>query len=333
MPQLACRLAALLLLIAASCTRAGELRLGNGAVLPGELVSINPTALAWKADKIGEITVAKGDVLDLQTSHRVSVREALHQPPQDDCLVAVRHSKWSIDCGPGPVRTVAFAPLRSLPQVPSSTGKLAIALDIDRGANPSEELTFDLVARWLRPGYRHNVNISTDYEQTDGTTTDDDADANYQYDLLRPHDWYWFGRLRYYRDEFEALEQVYAAGGGIGRDVSPSDDLTLSLQGGPALMYYQYQDQDWQAEPGMNLRWTLVWHTPWRGVEASHSGELGWIFSISDAYLFQSRTGISFPLYKGLIAEMRLDYDRSGVEVGNNGDHDMEWVLALGYKW
>jgi hypothetical protein len=333
MLQLARRLAALLLLIATVFTRAGELRLGNGAILPGELGGINPTKLTWKADKIGEITVAKSDVLNLQTDRRVSVREALHQPAQNDCLVAVRDGKWSIDCGPGPVQAVAFAQLRSLPPATSSTGKLAVALDIDRGANPSEELTFDLAARWLRPGHRHNVDISTDYEQTNGTTTDDDADANYQYDLLRAGNWYWFGRLRYYRDEFEALQQVYAAGAGIGREITPSNDLTLSMQGGPALMYYQYQKQDWQAEPGASLRWTMVWHTLWRGVEVSHSGELGWIFSIADAYLFQSKTGLSFPLYKGLIAEVRLDYDRSGVEVGNSGDHDLEWVLALGYKW
>ncbi len=328
-----CQLATVLLLSTACLSRAGELHLDNGAILPGELVSIEPSTLAWKADKIGAITVAKVDVLNLQTSQRVAVREGLHQPQQDDCLVAVRAGKWSVDCGPGPVQAVAFAQLRSLPQVPSSTGKLSLALAIDRGANPSEELTFDLNARWLRRGYRHNVYISTDYEQTNGTTTDDDADAHYQYDLLRPRDWYWFGRLRYYRDEFEALQQVYAAGGGVGRDASPSDALSLSLQGGPALMYYQYQDRGWQTEPGASLRWTVVWDTPWRGVEASHSGELGWIFSISDAYLFQSKTGISFPLYQGLVAEMRLDYDRTGVEVGNNGDYDMGWVLALGYKW
>ena len=98
-------------------------------------------------------------------------------------------------------------------------------------------------------------------------------------------------------------------------------------------MYYQYLDRDWQTEPGANLRWTMVWHTPWRGIEASHSGELGWIFSISDAYLFQSKTALTFPLYKGLIAELRLEYDRSGVDVGENGDYDSEWILALGYRW
>jgi hypothetical protein len=323
-----------LLLLGGNCIAgAGELRLDNGAILPGELDSVSPKTLVWKADKIGDVTVAKSDVIDLQTSRRASLRVALHEPVQPDCLVKVKNSQWSLDCGVEPAQPVAFAQLRSLPPDTGSSGKVAISLDIDRGANPSDEIQVDMNARWLRPGYRHNVDISVDYEKTDGTTTDDDADANYQYDILRNEGWYWFGRLRYYRDKFEALKQVYAGGGGIGRDFTPSDDLNFSLQGGPALMYYQYLDRDWQTEPGSSVRWTMVWQTPWHGIEASHSGELGWIFSISDAYLFQSKTALTFPLYQGLVAELRLEYDRSGVDVGENGDYDSEWILALGYRW
>ncbi|MCB1854310.1 MAG: hypothetical protein KDI05_05510, partial [Halieaceae bacterium] len=90
MPKTIRRLAAPLLLSAAALAPAGELRLDNGAVIPGTLVSIDATTVSWKADKIGKISVAKSDVKDLQTTDRATVRESLHQPPQDDCLVQVR---------------------------------------------------------------------------------------------------------------------------------------------------------------------------------------------------------------------------------------------------
>lgn len=106
----------ILLLGTAEPVAAGELRLSNGAVLPGELESIDATTLAWSADQVG---------------------------------------------------------------------KFATSLDIDRGANPSEEIKVDMTARWLRPQRRHNVFVSVDYETSDGDTTDDEADANYQYDILR----------------------------------------------------------------------------------------------------------------------------------------------------
>jgi hypothetical protein len=189
---------------------------------------------------------------------------------------------WSVDCSDQlKSQVVAFANLNTPPPTTSSAGKFTVALDIDRGANPSEEINVDLNGRWLRPGHRHSVDVSIDYQETNNDVTEDDADANYQYDILRDRGWYWFG----------------------------------------------------QTEPGANLRWTAAWQTPWRGITASHSGEVGWVFSIADAYLFQSKTSLTFPLYQGLIAELRLQYDKSGVNVTNSGNHDLEWILALGYKW
>ena len=324
---------AVVLLDMAALARAGELRLDNGAILPGELVSVSSRNVVWQAEKVGEVTVAKADVLALQSSSRVSVELAKQETAISSCLVEVESGQWSLHCDSEQLHSVAFTELRSLPPAISSTGKFSTALNIDRGANPSEEIKVDLTARWLRPGYRHNVYLSTDYEQSNGKTTDDDADANYQFDLLRDRGWYWFGRTRYYRDEFEALQDVYAVAAGPGREFTPATDLTLSIQGGPALMYFHYVGQGWQTEPGANVRWTALWQTPWRGIEVSHSAELGWIFAVSDGYLFQSKTGLTFPLYQGLVAELRLDYDKAGVDVGKNGDTDTEWVLALGYRW
>ncbi len=324
---------ALFLLSLACTTTAGELRLSNGAVLPGELASITTDTLVWKADKIGDVTVSKTDVVTLLTSSRIPVELAAHQAPQHDCIVGVKHSQWSVDCAAQAPQSVVLADLHSVPPATSATGKFTTSLDIDRGANPSEELNLDLSARWVRPTHRHKVDISVDYETSNGDTTDDNSDSNYQYDLLRADGWYWFGRVRYYRDKFEALNEVYGVGGGIGRDFKPVKDLTLSLQGGPIEMYYYYNDRDPQFEPSAAMQWTLSWQAPWRGVVLTHSGDLGWVFSIEDGYLFQSKTGLTFPLYQGLIAEVRLDYDRTGLSALDGKDYDMEWVLGLGYKW
>lgn len=92
-------------------------------------------------------------------------------------------------------------------------------MDLDRGANPSNEIDVGMNAKWLRPTHRGNVELSVDYETSNGDTTEDQADASYRYDPLRDKGWFWFGRVRYYRDEFEALQQTYSVGGGIGLHV------------------------------------------------------------------------------------------------------------------
>lgn len=333
MLKVVCRISIPLLLFLASLAQGGELRLDNGALLPGELANVGASTLVWRADKIGEVTVAKSDVLSLQTSRRTAVESAPGAPAQSGCTVGVENSRWSIHCDAEPPTPVAFAELRTLPPATSSTGVLAASLDIDRGSNASEEATVDLDARWLRPGYRHLVDVSIDYEQSDGDTTEDNADASYQFDILRDRGWYWFSRARYFRDDFQALQEAYTGSGGIGRELTPARDLTLTLQAGPAITYYYYNGQDGEMEPAAGTKWTALWHTPWFGIDASHTGEFNQLFSSADAYLFQSKTGLSFPLYRGLIAQLRLDYDRSGVNIGDNARYNQEWVLALGYKW
>jgi putative salt-induced outer membrane protein YdiY len=333
----------LLLSCAAFAATAGELRLDNGAVLPGELASVGDKTLVWKADKIGEVTVTKSDVVTLQTSSKIPVEIAQHQPAQTDCTVTVKNRQWSVDCAEQAVQSVAVSEFHSVLPATRSSGKFTTSLDIERGANRSETVELDLTARWFRPTHRHNADVSVDYETSQGDTTDDEADANYQYDLLRKDGWYWYGRLRYYRDKFETLQEVYAAGAGIGREFTPAEDLNLSIQGGPMEMRFYYNsngdnngntyNNDSATEPGGAVRWTADWKTPWRGITASHSGDLGWIFTLDNGYLFQSSSGLTFPLYAGLIAEVRLDYDRTGVAALDGSKYDFKWVLGLGYKW
>ena len=115
-----------------------------------------------------------------------------------------------MDFAAEPAQQVAFAQLRSLPPDTSSTGKVAVSLDIDRGANPSDEVNVDGNARWLRPAIATTPISASTTSETDGTTTDDDADANYQYDILRDEGWYWFGRLR-------STATIRGAGAGLRR--------------------------------------------------------------------------------------------------------------------
>ena len=185
-------------LFCATTSLAGELRLDNGAVIPGELVSIDSKKLVWNAEKIGNITVNKADVVSLQTTQLTSLLAGPDgdAAPMRACRVTVEQSVWSVDCPQHTLAPSAIAALRTPPPDKQSSGKITTALSFERGANPSDEIKIDSSARWLRPTYRHNVELSADYEKSDGTTTDDNGDANYQYDLLRAHGWYWFGRAR-----------------------------------------------------------------------------------------------------------------------------------------
>ena len=145
--------------------------------------------------------------------------------------VEVNNSKRSMDCGAASTQSVAFAHCAACRPTPDPRASWQLPFDIDRV--PPFEATADLNARWLRPGYRHNVDISTDYEQTNSTTTDDNADAQLP---VRPATGQ---RLVLVTDGRATTAMNRGAGAGVcGRwrlpagSLTPGDNLTLSIQGG-----------------------------------------------------------------------------------------------------
>ena len=75
---------------------------------------------------------------------------------------------------------------------------------------------------------------------------------------------------------------------------------------------------------------TKLWNF---GVTLFHKGELSWLWLDRDLHNIETSSGIEVPLLYGLLAEIRLDYDRNGLNIPGTDNTDIEWVFALGYKW
>ena len=61
--------------------------------------------------------------------------------------------------------------------------------------------------------------------------------------------------------------------------------------------------------------------------------EFGWLFDDTDVNNLDTSTGVSIPLIERLVAEIRLDYDRTGLQLPGIDNTNEEWVFALGYAW
>lgn len=187
----------------------------------------------------------------------------------------------------------------------------------------------------LIPGELKRVEGSFDYEKKPDRTPDDEANLSYQLDFLRRDGWYLYTRLDYTRDRLEALQESALAGAGVGRTLHPWHGVNLRLQGGPDVVRFDLQDVGRGTEEGGNLQWRVDWKTGlWKlDLTLFHEGEYGWLFVDTDVSRLDTRTGVSIPLIERLVAEIRLDYDRVGVQLPGIDNTDEEWVFALGYKW
>lgn len=311
---------------------AGELRLRNGALIPGELRRVDGKSIVWHAELIGDITVETKSIasVDSTTAARlqVGVGEAL-----EDCHLSGDAKNVSLRCTEG---TTATAPWRDIETAEAeSSGKVTASLTRERGNSFSDEYQGDARATWRRGQRRHELEGNLDYEEQHGDTVEDEAELSYQLDFLRRDGWYRYTKLDYKRNRMEALQERLIAGAGIGRAMHPWHGVNLRLQGGPDVVRFDLQDYGRGTEQGGNLQWRIDWKTGLLRLDLTlfHEGEYGWLFVDTDINNLDTRTGVSIPLIDRLVAEIRLDYDRMGPQVPGIDNTDEEWVFALGYTW
>jgi len=131
------------------------------------------------------------------------------------------------------------------------------------------------------------------------------------------------------------VQEATTAGAGIGRSLHLATGLDFRVQAGVDMVHYDLQDFGRGNEPGGDLQWRLDWKTNVLRFDLVlfHEAEYRWLFDDADVTHLDTRSGLSVPLAHGLVAEIRLDYDRVGEEIPGVEKTESEWVFALGYQW
>ena len=325
-------IAVLALFAAAAAARAGELRLDNGALIPGEFARLEGHMLVWRAELIGEIKVETARIASIDGVAAGDLRFGPHETLRE-CRVRGDATGAALDCADGQTLSASWRDL-STPEAPN-TGKITASLTRERGNSYSDEYELDARATWQRERRRHEVEGSVDYEKKRSGTSEDEADIGYQLDFLRARGWYLYTKLDYMRDRFSGVQEATIGGVGLGRAFHLAEGLNFRVQAGPDLGHFDLRDYGRLDEPGGNLQWRFDWKTGlWRlEFVLFHEAEYRWLLDDADLSYLETRSGLSIPLFEGLVAELRLDYDRVGFQIPGTHNTDSEWVFALGYRW
>jgi hypothetical protein len=334
LPRGLCAATACAGLLATGAAGAGELRLVNGALIPGELARVESRHIVWKADLVGEITVDKSAVRSLDSSTRLALQPAPATPAARDCRLRVAGDAADLDCPDAAPRSVSLALLRPAPPLRSDTGRLGVALDLERGDDAAQDqIDADLRVTRLRGKRRHGLEATIDYERSAGETTEDEAELLYQGDYLLQGGWYLYGLTEYRRDREASIQESLQIGIGAGYAIEPRDDLRLRVQAGISEVDFDLEDGTDRVTEAGTVRWSGSWSAPWLRAELSHEGKFGAVLEDVDINLLETKTGVSVPISGGLRGELRLDYDRYGISVDGGPREEIEWVLGLGYRW
>jgi len=312
---------------------AGELRLANGAVLPGEMVRMETAHVVWKAEMVGEVRVLKTNVVALQSALRRDLKLAGVEENLEDCVLSGEAAAMSVQCGDAAAIDAAITEVEEWSPGRPFTGRVALAADIQHGNTETSEYEFDLRTSLKRGRVRHNLETDIDYETNRGIETQSEAEGSYQLDYLLRSGWFVYGRGNYYRNDFSSLNQVFAVGGGVGRDMLWDSGAYASVQAGISEARFVVEDIEQIATRLGIVRWRTGWRMPWWEIRLFQEGEFNWMVERSYLNRFESSTGLNVPLLAGLIGELRYDWDHLGTRNDGGERTDAEWVLALGYQW
>jgi len=330
----AVRVLCILLCAAVPLAAAGTLELSNGAVIPGKFVGIDGERVVWKAELIGEIKVDAAEIVRLEGRAPPDLRIGTIALPSG-CPVTAQAAEWTFECGAQAPLAGQWVDLGKVDRQREGSGKITMAVTLERGNTSSNEYEGDARASWRRARLRHNVEGSVDYEEKRGDATDDEASLDYQLDRLITRGWYIYGRTEYDRDRFATIQESWIMGIGVGRTWTLGKSTRLQLQGGPDTGKFDLQGYGRVRESGGNLVWRVdhdlkLWKLD---LTLFHEGEFSWLLRDSDLSSLDTQSGLELPLLNGIVAEVRLDYDRIGVNLPEVDNTDIEWVFSLGYKW
>ena len=114
----------------------------------------------------------------------------------------------------------------------SGKGELGFFNSTGNAENTGLTASFSLVRQGIN--WRHKLRGRADYQESNGVTTREQFLAAYEPNLQISDRLFAFALAQYERDRFQGFSARYSLSGGLGANVIVEDDMTLSVQAGPA---------------------------------------------------------------------------------------------------
>jgi hypothetical protein len=332
-------------LLFAHSTLADELLLRDGSRILGTVKQKEGNTLEFKTSFAGTIKVDWDQVSELRTDQPAQVllsndeviSASVFKNGTDGTILQRGPDTPPHTFSPPEVAFINPEPWR-LGRGFKFTGRANFALKSERGNTDEDEIDFDGDLLWRRQRDRFTLMGELEHDKTDGKTTTDDWKLNGKYD-------YFVTKKRFYgalvfaeADEFADLTLRVGGGPGIGYQFFESRELNLSVETGLIRVFEDFKTQDndryWGAGWMINFdKYVLPGLFKSYHLQLYHLNRGLWnLYDTSDV-IWDTWTGLRFPLILGLVAstELKIEYDSGAAPDAD--DLDTTFTLKLGYQW
>lgn len=328
------------LLFSSAHAGADELIMRDGSRLLGTVVKREGATLSFKTAYAGVINVQWDQIA------RVTTEKPMEILLSDDTIVpATRLSNEAgglvVESAPGAApQTIDPAAVAVINPEPWRKGKGAklsghanFAFLRQRGNTDKDQTDLDADLTLRRRHDRFKAFGEVEVDKIDNQTTTSKWKAEGEYNYFVSKKWYWGGFVRFEHDKFADLDLRTSVGPLVGYQWFESKEMNLSTSTGISYVNQDYineSDDDYAALPwNINFDKYLL-----HDMMQFYHRQVGfWNLSDTANVVWNTWTGVRFPLVLGLVAstEIKVEYD-SGAAKGTDKT-DTTYNLKLGYQW
>ncbi|MGD2029584.1 MAG: DUF481 domain-containing protein [Desulfobacterales bacterium] len=317
---------------------ADEVCLKNGDRLTGEVIRMEAGKLILKTSYAGEISIVWQEVTSLKIDDSVKVVLKDKSALEGNTL-SIEDGKMMLETAKieAPV-SFSLADVKAINPEPTKTVNITTRANVnitsERGNTDSDNYYFDgeFVARTKKNRYKIGGELSK--EESDGTTTSQNwlTYGNYSHFLSKK--WYLYADTLFEHDELKDLDLRSTLGAGAGYQIFETALLNLSISAGLAKVDENFdvaEDDDYTAG-----QWSVNYDQYFfkKFVQLFHVSTGYVSFEDTNDWFFRTRTGLRFPVYKGLTATLQYNYDYDHQPSEDAEDkEDTKFIFLLGYEF
>ncbi len=320
---------------------ADELRMKNGSVLIGELVSAESELVVFNTPFAGQITITQDNIERITTDEAVTLLMedgTVHREKQiistETAMLVKTEGESSALFAAEDIEMVNPEPWK-LGEGYDWTGSISVAVEYERGNSDSDDWDIKASTSWRSLWDRYTIRGAFEYEESGGAKKTDNWDLLFKYDRFFEYGGqdYWGVKTMAEHDDFADLDLRTTIGPHIGREFWNSQLLTLEAEFGPVWVkerYFVADNDDW-----LGLMWYVDARSNILGFGTttylSHDG----ILNTTDPRdtLLNATIGISFPLIGGFETAVEIELEYDGGAVDDVDELDETYNLRFGYTW
>lgn len=325
-----------------STAKADQVVFNNGDRLSGTIISMRDArTLYFRSNIAGDMRIGWGDVSELYDDNlnMIAIPEA--PPPLVSPLTGINDSAvqtWTQTTEKGRPKTPAISGENSTETLEDDnafkwSGRANLGGRLDDGNSRSKAVTFDADIKARDDDNRFNFGGKANWEEDEGEETDNNQMAFASYDRFLNEKYFIGGKLQFERDKFEDLDLRSRVGLYNGYQFYERDDLNLQIKAGSEYIHEKFNNGNTDSD--IAASWGLDYDQKfYEGVfQLFHKHGLSVPVTTTDAFLFDSESGIRVPVGKHLTGTAQVDFDWDNDPAPGISEDDTSYSLKLGYEW